>query len=307
MEFAQSALDNLAGFVLDDDPRVYFIEESDTPGEGDPGIADRDRRISVIAHAGDNVTLEGVLAERTPVGTGGATHLHYYAQRMNGIEEDYLNSVQEILGGGNGQPVLDIDDNGDNLMDDPGDVGGAMQFVLNLPANGSGTLTLDFVGGSLSNATIGGPTIPGDYNANGTLDTGDLDLQAVQIAAQPGDPAYDLNNDGVVDFQDRETWVHELKNTWIGDANLNGDFDSSDLVDVLASGTYEADVPSIWSMGDFDGDGITNSSDLVAALADGGYEQGPRAAVSAVPEPASSGMLLVGLIGCTVRRRHRRT
>ena len=59
MEFAQGALDNLAGFVLGDNPRVYFIEESDVPGEGDPGVADRDRRISVIAHAGDNVTFEG--------------------------------------------------------------------------------------------------------------------------------------------------------------------------------------------------------------------------------------------------------
>jgi hypothetical protein len=303
MEFAQGAQDNLAGIGLDENPRVYFIEASDVAGEGDPGVADRARRISVIAETGENISLEGVMAFRTPVGSGGATHLHFYAQRMFGVEEDFLNSVQEILGGGNGQPVGEIDGNGDNLMDESGDVGGAMQFLLELPANGSATLTLNFVGGSLSNAVIGNPTIPGDYNANGELDAADLDLQAIQIAADPGDPAYDLTNDGVVDTQDREAWVHDLKHTWIGDADLNGEFNSTDLVDVLASGTYEVDVPSGWAAGDFSGDGRTDSSDLVAALADGGYEQGPRPAVSAVPEPTACTLMLLGLMGIYFRRR----
>ncbi len=306
MEFAQGALDNLAGFVLDDDPRVYFIEESDVAGDGHPGIADRDRRISVIAHAGDNVTLEGVLAQRTPVGTGGATHLHFYAQRMNGIEEDYLNSVQEIIGGGNGQPMFDIDEDGDGLMDEPGDVGGAMQFALNLPANGSATLTLNFVGGSLRNAVIGGPSTPGDYNANGELDAGDLDLQAIQIVAQPGDLAYDLNDDGLVDFKDRQVWVNELKNTWIGDADLDGEFNSTDLVQVFQEGTYESDTAAGWTQGDWSGDQRFDSGDLVVAFQDGGFETGPRPAVNAVPEPMSLMMLLVGGLGIVIRRQHAR-
>jgi hypothetical protein len=73
---------------------------------------------------------------------------------------------------------------------------------------------------------------------------------------------------------------------------------------VLASGTYEADVASVWSTGDFNGDGRTNSGDLVAALADGGYEAGPRAAVASVPEPNSLLLLVVGL-ACLARRRSR--
>ena len=67
-------------------------------------------------------------------------------------------------------------------------------------------------------------------------------------------------------------------------------------MEVLASGTYEADVPSVWSTGDFDGDGRTTSGDLVVALADGGYEQGPRAAVSAVPEPSGIILLLTAML-----------
>jgi hypothetical protein len=39
---------------------------------------------------------------------------------------------------------------------------------------------------------------------------------------------------------------------------------------------------------------IRFSTDLITALADGGYEHGPRAAMRAVPEPASFVMLLVG-------------
>jgi hypothetical protein len=75
------------------------------------------------------------------------------------------------------------------------------------------------------------------------------------------------------------------------------------LVDVLASGTYEADVPSGWTTGDFNGDGRTDSSDLVAALADGGYETGPRAAVGAVPEPSTVVLLLIGCLAAGCRRR----
>jgi hypothetical protein len=59
-----------------------------------------------------------------------------------------------------------------------------------------------------------------------------------------------------------------------------------------------------WASGDWDGDGDFTTTDLITALADGGYEQGSRAAVSAVPEPASFVMLMVGLIGIAIRRRY---
>jgi hypothetical protein len=304
MEFAQDALSNLAGFVLDDDPRVYFIEDSDVPGMGDPGVADRDRRISVIAQAGDNVTFEGALAERTPVGTGGATHLHFYAQTMNGIEEDYLNSVQEIVREA-GTPVLDIDENDDNLMDEPGDVGGAMQFALAIPAQGTATLTLDFVGGKLSNAAISGTTIPGDFNRNQTLDAGDLDLQAVAMTTGPAGPEYDLNNDGQVNFTDRQVWVNDLKNTWIGDSNLDDEFNSGDLVQVFAGGKYETGQPAGWGEGDWNGDTVFSSGDLVAAFTNGGYEKGPQPAGQAVPEPGSAILALCGVLSLLDRLRRR--
>jgi hypothetical protein len=150
-----------------------------------------------------------------------------------------------------------------------------------------------------------GGGLPGDFNLNGDLDAGDLDLLAAQQQAGAPDLSFDLNSDGSVDFSDRELWVSSpnYAYTWMGDADLSGEFDSSDLVSVLASGTYEADVTAGWSSGDFDGNGRTNSSDLVAALAGGGYEQGPRPPVAAVPEPAAGSLALGAGLLVLARRR----
>ena len=121
-------------------------------------------------------------------------------------------------------------------------------------------------------------------------------------------PPYDLNADALVDNEDIKVWVKDLFNSWVGDANLDGEFNSSDLVVVLASGTYETNGPAVWSTGDFNGDGLANSSDLVAALADGGYELGPvAAAVRAVPEPASWLLACVALSGPIRHRRGSRS
>jgi probable HAF family extracellular repeat protein len=141
-------------------------------------------------------------------------------------------------------------------------------------------------------------TMTGDYNQNGELDVDDLDRQAQAIRGGTNPPEYDLNGDGVVDYDgDRIYWLHELKRTWVGDANLDGQFDSSDFVQIFEVGKYEMQQAANWSEGDWSGDGVFDSADFVIAFQDGGYEQGPRAVVAAVPEPASwtwwvSGLLL---------------
>ena len=91
----------------------------------------------------------------------------------------------------------------------------------------------------------------------------------------------------------------------VGDLNLDKEFNSADLVALLASGTYEQDVASVWSTGDFNGDGKSNSGDLVAGLSGGGYEAGPRAATAAVPEPNSMLLVLTGCLALGYVRRRR--
>jgi hypothetical protein len=150
--------------------------------------------------------------------------------------------------------------------------------------------------------------VSGDFNGNGILDAADIDQLSEQVRAATNDPLYDLNADALVNDLDRQVWVHDLKQTYFGDADLNGSFDSTDLVQVLASGEYEdgVDLKSAWRTGDWDGDGDFTSGDLVVALADGGYEAGPRAAV--VPEPASAMLAMASAALVAIcRRRHSKT
>jgi hypothetical protein len=149
---------------------------------------------------------------------------------------------------------------------------------------------------------LGVTFVRGDFSGNGTLDAADIDDLTDQTWCCIN-PSYDLNGDALINQDDIQVWVKDLFNSWIGDANLDGEFNSSDLVTVLASGTYEADVNAVWTTGDFNGDGRASSSDLVAALADGGYELGPRPPVAAVPEPVGCLLLALGLGSMLVRRR----
>ena len=152
----------------------------------------------------------------------------------------------------------------------------------------------------------GGGVLTGDYNNNGQLDAGDLDLQAARDCRRASDPAlFDLNNDGLVNFGDREVWVNDLKNTWIGDANLDLEFNSGDMVQVFVAGKYETGEDAGWEDGDWNGDTKFGSGDMVAAFAAGGYEQGAKPAVSAVPEPSSILLVLIGLAGLMGLARRR--
>jgi hypothetical protein len=148
-----------------------------------------------------------------------------------------------------------------------------------------------------------GGGLTGDFNNNGVLDAADIDDLTGQSASGANNATYDLNSDAQVNLGDITVWIKDLKNSWFGDANLDGEFNSSDLVTLFVAGTYEdPSKPAVWTTGDFNGDGLFTSSDLVTALSDGGYEAGPRAAVSAVPEPSSLVLLALGSL-LVIRRR----
>ncbi len=148
--------------------------------------------------------------------------------------------------------------------------------------------------------------LPGDYNSNGELDAGDLDLQAAAIAGGLDPPEFDLTGDGSVNGDDRIFWLHDLKSTWVGDADLNGLFDSGDFVAVFVEGLYETGEAAGWAQGDWNADLVFDSGDFVAAFIDGGYEIGAfPGAVQAVPEPSSVVLVLLGLAGLLMRTRHR--
>jgi hypothetical protein len=155
---------------------------------------------------------------------------------------------------------------------------------------------------------VGGASAPGDFDANGTLDAADIDALSAEARAGTNTTRFDLNNDAKVDDKDRTVWVETLKRTYFGDANLDGEFNSGDLVGVFQVGEYEdaTAMNSTWSDGDFDGSGDFDSTDFVSAFQGGGFEKGPRAAVAAVPEPSTLSLLALACGGLLFGSRRRR-
>ncbi len=101
------------------------------------------------------------------------------------------------------------------------------------------------------------------------------------------DSRFDLDQNGVVDAGDRIAWIKDVNATYLGDANLDGKFSSTDLVQVFQTAKYEADAEALWKEGDWSGDQRFTSTDLVAAFQDGGFEQPPAVVANSIPEPSS--------------------
>jgi hypothetical protein len=113
----------------------------------------------------------------------------------------------------------------------------------------------------------------------------------------------------LVDGEDRAIWIENVKETFFGDANFDGEFNSSDLVAVFVAGEYEDSIDgnSTWTTGDWDGDGDFNTGDLTLTFQSGGYEQGPRQAIRLVPEPGALTTSLMTSIGLAIGCRRRRS
>ena len=86
--------------------------------------------------------------------------------------------------------------------------------------------------------------IRGDYDKDGSLTAADIDLLTAEIMAGTNTASFDLSGDNVVDQADLNAWVKDEKNTWFGDADLNGEFNSSDFVLVFQGGKIRARRPS---------------------------------------------------------------
>jgi hypothetical protein len=100
-----------------------------------------------------------------------------------------------------------------------------------------------------------------------------------------------------------------------GDSNLDGLFDSTDLVSVFAAGEYDDEIAgnSTWFSGDWDGDSEFDSSDLVMGF-QGGYElpreaaaimEAVRTDTASVPEPSSLVLFVIASVAFFCQRPRR--
>ncbi|MDG2384347.1 MAG: sugar-binding protein [Pirellulaceae bacterium] len=136
--------------------------------------------------------------------------------------------------------------------------------------------------------------VEGDYDGDGAITAADLDVQSQYMA--DNDPKGDLDGNGVTNLDDRIAWTVQIQNSYIGDSNFDGEFNSGDFVAVFSAAKYETGGAAGYAQGDWNGDLVFDSGDFVTAFSAGGYEQGPRAAAAAVPEPATATLMCLGLI-----------
>jgi hypothetical protein len=113
----------------------------------------------------------------------------------------------------------------------------------------------------------------GDFDRDTVISAADIDFLTHHLSASINNADLDFDRDNDVDSADLEEFVNLVLRTHLGDANLDGIFDSTDVVDVLSVGEYEESTSdnSGWADGDWDGNQDFGSSDLIIALADGGY------------------------------------
>jgi hypothetical protein len=133
----------------------------------------------------------------------------------------------------------------------------------------------------------GPPNTVGDFNDDLEVDALDLELLAGVLREGRQDLFYDLTADGFVDHQDLLFLVQDLLGTSIGDANLDGAFNSEDFVVVFQAGLYESTSSGTadWSTGDWNCDGRFDSNDFVFAFQHGMYEVNALPARPAVSPP----------------------
>ena len=113
----------------------------------------------------------------------------------------------------------------------------------------------------------------GDFNQDNQVNADDVDRLCTAIQGRSEDGQFDLNGDSTVDDQDMQHMIGDILGTSAGDANLDGVFDSADLVAIFQAGQYEDEVDdnSGWAQGDWDCDGDFTTSDLLVAFQIGKY------------------------------------
>ena len=120
-------------------------------------------------------------------------------------------------------------------------------------------------------ATPGRVQLSGDVNQDGVTDV--LDVNTVCSGLRLPASFHDLNGDGLYNYDDVSYLIHDVLGTHLGDANVDGIFNSADFVQVFQAAEYEDATPgnSLWSEGDWNCDGDFTTTDFVEAFRDAGY------------------------------------
>ena len=114
----------------------------------------------------------------------------------------------------------------------------------------------------------------GDLDLNQIISVSDIDLLCRQVSINDAGPIrFDIAKDGNLDLNDVSALLSNYFGTQAGDVNLDGRFNSSDLVEVFTIGVYETDRLATWQQGDWNCDGRFDTQDVVWAFQVNAYLQ----------------------------------
>ncbi len=107
------------------------------------------------------------------------------------------------------------------------------------------------------------PVFAGDYNYDGKYGIEDLNI-LVKLVGEISNEL-DMTGDSVIDVQDLRMLIENRIRTKMGDINLDGKVDITDIIQ-LSNNWFFFNPNAGWQHGDFNGDNIVDNIDLLFLL-----------------------------------------
>lgn len=147
--------------------------------------------------------------------------------------------------------------------------------------------------------------VTGDLNFDGSIDSADLEAFIAMYQSGGFEWFYDLNGNGILDWDDWRILFEDKAGLRLGDVNQDGIVDDYDIQQILASGKLFADTTdATWLDGDINLDGRVDHLDLQWLLT--AFEADRHLANHSLSIPEPTGAVLFAAILCPALLRRSR-